>query len=75
MENVIPIPEISGEHKDIEFTHFFTDKGWVKNYIPPTRYKNIVCVGKCNDNEDMFAAYTTDGLFTIYKGHLNKKKI
>ena len=59
------------ESKGVEFTHeLVIDEGWKSTYDNPSDYKQIVYLGKCDTDGDMFTAYAHDCIY-IYKGNLN----
>jgi len=73
MRKVIMIgEEPKEESKGVEFTHeLVSDEGWISTDESPSDYKQIVYLGKCDSDGDMFAAYLKNGCIYIYKGNLN----
>jgi len=59
--------------KFVEFTHSKGHTGWVKCHRQPSDYDEIVYLGNCSQDGDMFAAYSRR-FISIYKGHLNSGK-
>ena len=65
---------INPEEKPVEFTHYLDENdGWVETNPTPDQFNQIVYLGRCYLDGDMFAAYD-DNLIVIYKGHLNSGK-
>ena len=61
------------QSKDIEFTHELkTVCGWAETWVRPqeTIIKNIVYLGVCSVDGDIFAVYIDDTI-RIFKGFLN----
>lgn len=77
MKKAISIPELLAgekqtESKGIEFTHYLdVTTGWVMINDSPSKYLNIIYLGKCKVDGDMFYLRNEDGNILIYKGHLN----
>lgn len=60
------------EPKPIEFTHFLHEtRGWTTAKMKPTEFQEIIYLGKCKSDGDMFCAKYKLGIIEIYKGHLN----
>tara|TARA_R110002051_G_scaffold308116_1_gene379519 strand:+ start:17381 stop:17614 length:234 start_codon:yes stop_codon:yes gene_type:complete len=76
MKEVIRIPQQKvKEEKPVEFTHSLnTECGWRKTGYTPNDYENIIYLGKCKVDGDMFAAHFNAGIISILKGHLNSGK-
>ena len=76
MKEVIRIGEVVQEsEKAVEFTHYQSGtKGWCESITQPSKFNKVVFLGECCYDGDMFAAYSTSGAITIYKGHLNSGK-
>jgi hypothetical protein len=76
MKEVIRIGEVVKESvKPVEFTHYqSTTEGWCITVVDPHKLNKVVFLGECCYDGDMFAAYSTSGAITIYKGHLNSGK-
>ncbi len=73
MRKVIRIPEFEEEGvKDpVEFTHLLdSTNGWEESDVTPNDFKQVIYLGKCMYDGDMFAGYDDD-LIMIFKGHLN----
>jgi len=73
MTKVIRIPEFEDdENKEpVEFTHLLDSiNGWEESDITPYDFKQVVYLGKCMYDGDMFAGYD-DNFIMIFKGHLN----
>ena len=71
MRKVIMIgQEPKEESKGIEFTHEFTHDKCSPSNDAASEFNQIVYLGKCDTDGDMFAAYTS-GCIYFYKGHLN----
>ena len=65
-------PKESKDPKPIEFTDYLDgSKGWQETNSKPIQFKEVIYLGKCNFDGDMFCAKTTCGSISIYKGHLN----
>lgn len=63
------------KEKPVEFTHFLNRfKGWTKLKLKPSDIVDIVYLGKCSIDGDMFTVYYKTGGIDIYKGHLNSGK-
>ena len=77
MKQVIRIGEEPKEEKvlkPIELTHCFFLMGWAKNTqeeIDSYELRNIVYLGKCKTDGDMFSAFDKWGNIGIFKGKLN----
>lgn len=79
MREVIRIDKKGVNDKPVEFTHYFDENhGWVEfdeeMHDNPNDIDQIVYLGKCQLDGDMFAAYEEFGAILIYKGHLNSGK-
>lgn len=74
MKEVIYINQ-DREDKPVEFTHTLDiSYGWQKTSIEPTGCENIVYLGCCVVDGDMFSAKTRFDTIVILKGHLNSGK-
>jgi hypothetical protein len=72
MKKVIYVGEEPNKEKGVEFTFSLNSEGgWLKAHFEPTDFEKIVYLGKCEQDGDMFAAYTSCGFINIFKGHLN----
>lgn len=76
MKEVIRIDRIdTPDEKPVEFTHYLdTQNGWGKTFLKPSHYDEIIYLGCCVIDGDMFAAYDEGGGINILKGHLNSGK-
>lgn len=75
MKQVIRITEVEEpkkELKPIDFTHYqHGSKGWIDAEEEPNEFEQVLYIGRCDTDGDMFAAYSSKGSISIYKGHLN----
>ena len=74
MKKAISIPDLiagekSTEENGIEFTHAYST--WIKTSDKPQDHTDIVYLGKCDTDGDMFSAKDVLGNILIFKGHLN----
>ena len=57
--------------KPIEFTHCLDGAtGWEKTILSPHEFKDVVYLGKCKYDGDMFCC-KGENVIDIVKGHLN----
>jgi len=68
MTNFISIDKDTQEKKETVFTHYLsTYEGWSEDNSKPIKYENVIYLGKCKDDGDMFAC-KKDGYIKIFKG-------
>jgi len=64
----VSVDDTQKEKKETVFTHeFVPDMGWSETKIKTTNYNQVVYLGKCNIDGDMFACYIS-GDISIFKG-------
>jgi len=72
MGKVIFIGEGPTGEKPVEFTHRSNGTtGWVKLSTTPIIRGQVIYLGACDYDGDMFAVKWDSGSIDIYKGHLN----
>ena len=63
------------DEKPVEFTHLLNIRdGWKPTVYNPCQYEEVIYLGKCFSDGDMFAAKDDEGYIHIFKGHLNSGK-
>lgn len=69
---ILDEPKEEKQLKPVEFTHYLNvHSGWKTPKSKPNQYKEVIYLGKCNLDGDMFLAKSDNGTIEIFKGHLN----
>lgn len=77
MKKAISIPDLLAgekitEPKGIEFTHYLTgERGWTESAYKSSEFKEVVYLGKCKHDGDVFSTVDGAGFIRIFKGYLN----
>jgi hypothetical protein len=73
--SVIYINKPQVEEKPVLFSHAMTlNSGWSSTGYRPSDMQEVVYLGKCKLDGDMFSAKHQNGNIMIFKGHLNSGK-
>ena len=65
-------PKESKEPKPIEFTHCLDGgSGWEETTSKPHEFGDVIYLGKCRYDGDMFCCKGENNTIDIFKGHLN----